>query len=278
MRLLGYIALALFLLPFCMGCNSYDKLLKSTNTELQYKVAMQYYEKKKYNKAKELLERVVPMSRATQRADSASYYLAKCYFENAEYSLAGYSFEQLMTNYPRSPFLEESSFMSAYCNYLVSPRPALDQDYTTKAIAAFQTFKQTYPQSERLKEVDTYLKNLYEKLLRKEYEAARLYYKMDMYKAAVYAFKHSLEKYPVSPYREEQYYLLVKSNYLFALNSIESKRRERYQKTVDEALSYISEFADSKNAKEVLDYYLRSMAYLGYTPDMSIIPEKLRKP
>lgn len=258
------------------SCNSYEKLLKSTNTEQQYLVAMQYYQKGKYGKAKELLERVLPMSRVTARADSVAYYLAKCYFEEGDYSLASFGFEQLTTSYPRSPFVEEAMYNAAYCNYLLSPRVALDQTYTHKAIESFNTFKSVYPKSERMVEVDGYLKELYEKLLRKEYEAARLYYRMDMYKSAVAAFKHSLEKYPVSPYREEQYYLLVKSNYLLALNSVVSKRRERYQQTVDESLSYISEFPTSKNAKEVLDYYLRSMKYLGYTPDMSILPENLR--
>ena len=99
---------------------------------------------------------------------------------------------------------------------------------------------------------------------------------MDMYKAAVTAFKRALEKYPVSPYREEEYFLLVKSHYLYALNSVESKRRERYQQTVDESLSYISEFPTARNAREVLGYYLASMKYLGYTPDSSLIPESLR--
>ncbi len=269
-------ALVLCCVLYLTGCNSYEKLLKGTDTERQYAAAMQFYEKGKFGKAKELLERVLPMSRATQRAESVYYYLAKCYFEEGDYGLAGYGLEQLITNYPRSPFVEEASFLTAYCNYLVSPRPALDQDYTHKAIEGFNAFKQAYPKSDRVTEADKYLKVLYEKLLRKEFEAARLYYKMDMYKAAVVAFKHALEKYPVSPYREEEYFLLVKSNYLYAKNSVDSKRRERYQQTVDEALSYISEFAKSRNAKEVLGYYLASMKFLGYTPDMTLIPEQLR--
>ena len=269
-------ALVLCCVLYLTGCNSYEKLLKGTDTERQYAAAMQFYEKGKFGKAKELLERVLPMSRATQRADSVYYYLAKCYFEEGDYGLAGYGLEQLITNYPRSPFVEEASFLTAYCNYLVSPRPALDQDYTHKAIEGFNAFKHAYPKSDRVTEADKYLKVLYEKLLRKEFEAARLYYKMDMYKAAVVAFKHALEKYPVSPYREEEYFLLVKSNYLYAKNSVDSKRRERYQQTVDEALSYISEFAKSRNAKEVLGYYLASMKFLGYTPDMTLIPEQLR--
>ena len=98
--------IALFSLIYLTGCNSYEKLLKSTDTERQYAAAMQYYERGKFTKAKELLERVLPMSRATQRADSVHYYLAKCYFQEGDYGLAGYGFEQLAANYPRSPFVE----------------------------------------------------------------------------------------------------------------------------------------------------------------------------
>jgi outer membrane assembly lipoprotein yfiO len=266
----------LSLMLFLTGCDSYDKLLKSTNTEKQYAAAMQYYQKGKYTRSKELLERVLPMSRATQRADTVCYYLAKSYFAEGDYSLSGYMYEQLMTNYPRSSFVEEATFQTAYCNYLESPRPALDQTFTEKAIAGFNNFMSAYPKSKRIGEAKLHLKTLYGKILRKEFEAAKLYYNMEMYRAAVSALKYSLEKYPVSPYREEQCYLLVKSNYLFAVNSIESKRRERFQQTVDASLSYISEFPTAKNAKEVLNYYLRSMEFLGYTPDMSVIPEALR--
>ena len=275
-RLVIVLCVVLSLMLCLTACDSYDKLLKSTNTERQYAAAMQYYQKGKYTKAKELFERVIPMTRATPRADTVSYYLAKCYFFDGDYSLAGYMYEQLITNYPRSPFVEEATFQTAYCNYLEAPRPALDQTYTQKAIVGFNNFKDAYPKSERIGEADKYLKALYEKLLRKEFDAAKLYYRLEMYKSALTAFKRSLEKFPVSPYREEQYYLLVKCNYLFALNSIDSKRRERFQQTVDESLSYISEFPSSKNAKEVLGYYLRSMEFLGYQPDMSVIPEQLR--
>ena len=275
-RLIVVLGTVLSLMLSLTACDSYDKLLKSTNTEKQYEAAMKYYERGKYGKAKELFERVHPMTRATPRADTVSYYLAKSYFAEGDYTLAGYLYEQLIINYPRSPFVEDATFQTAYCHYLEAPRPALDQTYTEKAIEGFNNFKKTYPKSDRTGEADKYLKELYGKLLRKEYEAAKLYYQMDMYNSALYAFKRSLEKYPVSPYREEQYYLLVKCSYLYAFNSIDSKRRERFQQTVDESLSYISEFPDSKNAKEVLSYYLRAMEFLGYTPDMSVIPEKLR--
>ncbi|MBQ5778392.1 MAG: outer membrane protein assembly factor BamD, partial [Paludibacteraceae bacterium] len=40
------------------SCSGYDKLLKSNDTELKYKEAMNYYEKGKYMKAYSLLENV----------------------------------------------------------------------------------------------------------------------------------------------------------------------------------------------------------------------------
>ena len=113
-RLVIVLCVVLSLMLCLTACDSYDKLLKSTNTERQYAAAMQYYQKGKYTKAKELFERVIPMTRATPRADTVSYYLAKCYFFDGDYSLAGYMYEQLITNYPRSPFVEEATFQTAF--------------------------------------------------------------------------------------------------------------------------------------------------------------------
>lgn len=253
------------------GCGNYEKVLKSTDSELQYKTALEYYGKKKYSKAQRLFERCVPVYRVTQRADSLGYYLSDCYFQTSSYALAGYSFDQLVQNYPRSVFAEESMFMSAYCLYKASPRPSLDQEYTYKAIAGFERFVELYPLSSRAPEANALLKELYGKLLTKSYKAAWQYYWQRNYRAAVAALKNSLLEYPVTPYREEQMYLLTKSSYLLAVNSVESKQRARYQNAVDNYLSFISEFPDSKHLKEVSQYYVRSMKALGHTPTPELV-------
>lgn len=271
-RILGLSLLVALVLPL-VSCNNFEKLLKSNDTQRQWRAALDYYGRGKYDKTIQLLEKIAPLSRASARADSAYYYLADCYYRDKNYMLAGYSFEQFTTNYPRSTFYEEALFLAGYCNYLASPRPSLDQELTLKSIALFQQFREQFPKSSHLFEVDKCLKDLYSKLMQKNYDAAKTYYRQELYRSAIVAFKYSLEKYPISPYREEQLFLILKSSYLMAKNSISEKQRERYQQSVDEFLSFISEFPKSQYASEAKQYYRRAMEFLGKSPD----PEFLNK-
>jgi outer membrane protein assembly factor BamD len=96
---------------------------------------------------------------------------------------------------------------------------------------------------------------LEDKLVYKSFVAAKLYYNVGQYKAAMVSLRNSLLDYPESMYREEILYLIAKSTYLRAANSIESKQKERYQKTVDEYYSFIAEFPESKYRKEMDGFF-----------------------
>jgi outer membrane protein assembly factor BamD len=89
------------------------------------------------------------------------------------------------------------------------------------------------------------------KLELKKYENAYLYYKTENYKAAVVAFESTLQKYPNSPHKEDIHYYLVKSNYLLAINSIPSKKKERLSNTLKSYRKFVALFPDSKNLSEV---------------------------
>ncbi len=271
-RLVATIVAVLIALLLLGACNGFEKLLKSTNSELQYAEAMRYYKKGKYSKALQLFERVLPMVRATSRGDSVFYLLSDCYFREKDYELAGYSFERFIEDYPKSVFVEQATFQSAYCSYKASPRPTLEQSNTLKAIEGFLLFKERYPTSGRLAEVNGYIQQMYEKLQVKAYGEAWLYYRQDKYLAAIFAFKTALERFPNSEYREKEMFYLLKCTYLYAENSIYSKQRERYQKTVDTYLSFLSEYPSSKYAQDAATYYRVAMKALGKTPDESVLP------
>ena len=50
-------------------------------------------------------------------------------------------------------------------------------------------------------------------------------------------------------------YLILRSNYLLAENSVPEKRTERYQSTLDEYYSFVAEFPVSKYTKDVEKMY-----------------------
>jgi outer membrane protein assembly factor BamD len=58
-------------------------------------------------------------------------------------------------------------------------------------------------------------------------------------------------------------FLILKSTYLLADNSISSLQRERFQATVDEYYSFIGEFPDGPHTREAKRIYESSNKYLA---------------
>jgi len=250
---------------FIVGCSGYERVLKSNDYNLKYKEALRYYNNPKpdYTRAANLFDQVAPVMRGTPQADTVYYYQAMSYFNQRDYILAGHYFRMFTRVYGASPFVEHSEFMGAYCYYMQSPRPSLDQTNSVQAIQAFQLYLIKYSDSKRAKEVGGYMDELMNKLVEKSYMSAKLYYDLEDYKASIVALNNSLFKYPETKYREELMFMIVKSSYMLASNSVRSKQKERYQDTIDEYYSFASEYPESKFIKEAKRYYNDATEFVG---------------
>ncbi len=262
MRFLG-IGLVLFMV-ILSSCGDYNKIVKSTDYEFKYKKAIEYYEEGEYARAGNLFNELVNIYRGTTRADKIYYYYAKSLIGQKDYLLSGHYFSSLVKEFPGSEFAEEAQFMIGYCAYLRSPKPRLDQSVTQEAIDALQLYINLYPFNERVDEANRLIDELEDKLVFKSYLSAKLYYDFENYKASVIALTNSIEKYPDSKYREELKYMLLKSKYLLALNSVSNKQENRYSSALDEYFSFIDEFPNSKYAKEVSKFYEKAKDELHY--------------
>jgi len=237
------------------GCSGYEKILKSKDNELKYSKALYYYNKSDFYHASLLLEQILPIYRGTNRADTVNYYYAYSQYGQGDYLLASSYFDSFRKNFPKSGFTEKAEYLYAYCFYLTSPRYELDQDNTNLAIDAFQEFISKYPQSKKVDDAKKLIKELFQKLEEKEFKSAWLYYHTENYKAAIIALQNSLKDYPNSEYREEEEFLILKSAYIYASNSVVQKQKERYQSAVDYYYNFIAEFPDSKYIKEAQKMY-----------------------
>jgi outer membrane protein assembly factor BamD len=255
------IALTLSIL-FLGGCRGYEKLLKSRDIQLKYDAAIQYYENGEFVRAAGLFDQVANIYRGTTKADTVKYYQAQSYYGQKDYLMAGHYFQELSNTYPNSEYLEEADFMVAYCFYMQSPRPELDQDNTYKTITALQMFMVKYPNSERLNQCQEIIVEMSNKLVEKSFISAKLYYDLGYYKSAIIALRNSLIEYPETKYREELMFLILKSSYLLADNSVQDKQRERYQATVDEYYSFIGEFPGGPHSREAERIYETSSEFL----------------
>lgn len=232
------------------SCSGYEKLLKSSDYNLKYTKAFEYYNKKDYSKAYGLFEQIVPVLRGTSKADTVSFYEAMSSFRMKDYEVAQYHFSTFFQTYSYSPFAEEAEYLAAYCLYLESPNAELDQDNTVKGIESFSAFVRKYPESKYVDKCKELIAELQDKLVEKSRLSAKLYYDMGMYKSSIVALKNSLEEYPNTKYREELMWLVLDSNFQLSENSVESKKKDRYQTTIDEYYSFISEFPQSKWRKD----------------------------
>lgn len=249
LKTLSKIAL-LFLLISIVGCSDFKKLQKSNDFEKKYEAAVKYYENGDYLKASILLEELITLYRGTTKAEKIYYYYAHTTYEAGDYILAGFHFKTFVRSYPNSVHAEECAYMVAYCHYLNSPAYSLDQTDTHKAINEFQLFVNQYPKSEKVAEANKMIDHLRGKLERKSYDIAKQYYFIGEYKAANVAFANILKDFPDTKRKDEINFLILKSNYLLAVNSIESKKGERIQATLDSYAKFAEAFPQSEYLKD----------------------------
>jgi len=89
-----------------------------------------------------------------------------------------------------------------------------------------------------------------------------LYYNMSDYKASVVAFGNHLKDFPGSKNTEELNYLIIRSYYLLALNSIEGKKQERFKAAADHYIKFLDNFPKSEYLKQAEMVYSSALKNL----------------
>ena len=107
------------------------------------------------------------------------------------------------------------------------------------------------------------LTDLNERLDRKAYEGAKLYYKMEDYLASRVAFRNVLKDDADNIFREDILYYVAMSSYKYALLSIPEKQKERYLVFIDDYLNFVGEFPQSLYKKELDVVYRKAQKALG---------------
>ncbi len=243
----------LFILTLAIvsGCSKYQKMLKNPDPNKKLEMAQYYYNKKDYYRAGTLFEQLQDNFNGTAMAEKVLYYSAYCNYGLQNYLLAGFQFKSYYENFPTGQWAEESLYMTAYCQFLESQSYYLDQTDTHKGLEAFRLFISVYPDSKYIPECNTYMDKLRNKLSLKAYKTARLYYDMGEYKSAIVSLQTAVREYPEIQQKEELDFLYVKSHFLLASNSIDSKKEERYKNTITAYEDFKEEYPQSKYEKEL---------------------------
>ena len=247
-----------------MSCKSqYELMLNSNDADAKYDAAFAYFNEGKYSKAAALFESLSVLTNGTERDDTVRYYWGLSNYKFKDYYTAETNFEKFIESYPRSPFTSDARYLRIDCLYRQTLRYELDQSPTYKAMNAISEYILEFPDNNHMKECKDMLDNLNERLDRKAYEAAKLYYKMEDYLASRVAFRNVLKDDSENVYREDILYYIAMSSYKYAYLSVPSKQKERYLTFVDDYYNFIGELPESKYRKELDSVYQKAQKALG---------------
>jgi outer membrane protein assembly factor BamD len=237
-----------------ISCSRFSKVQKSTDYDYKLRMAEKYYMAQKYHYAQQLYEELFPLMKGQPQFEDLFYKYAYCSYYLNDWMQAENLFKQFVEVFPNSPKAEEMEFMRAYTYYRQSPKPSLDQTNTQKTIGLMQTFINTHPNSPKNKEASEIMDKCRAKLEEKEYGSATLYYNMSHYRAAAIAFTSLMNDFPDSQKSDAYKLQVIKSYYLFAMNSVEEKKTARFEQVITECNDFIDRFPESSLKKEVENY------------------------
>lgn len=272
----------LALIPMVIACSDYNKVVKGDDYAKKLEMANQYFDKgltpqkKRNGKMKRysdgeikihqntllqsvtLYEQIYQRMPRTGEGELAYFRIGKAYYHSKDYYMAGYYLGSFTQRFPSSVKAQEALFLSAMCSVKNSPEYKLDQHETELAINNLQQFINRYPESNLVDSCNRIMDRLRVKMEKKDYEAVKLYIKMQDYRAAVASAQSFIEDYPRSQFKEEIAYQMAKNSFLLAQNSIEDKKRERIEQTIERCNTFAIEFPNSSFLSE-LNRYRQSM-------------------
>ena len=250
---------ALLLATAAFSCKSaYEALLEGNDADAKYEAAFDYFNQGKYSKAAQLFESLSYLTHGTERDDTVQYYWGLSNYRSKDYYTAETNFDNFIRNFPASPFSDNAEFLRLDCLFRSTLRYELDQTPTYKCMTAINEYLINHPGTEYRSVCDRMLDDLEERLDRKAYENAYLYYKMEDYKAARVALRNVLKDDAENRYREDILFYTAMASYNYAQMSVKSKQRERFLVFYDDYLNFVGEYPDSPKRPELDRVYKKA--------------------
>ncbi len=253
--------IAIILALLFLGCKSNKLMNEAINNDdpetgpvQRYELANSYYDKGDYFKAIQLYEIVIQEN--IMKNDLAEVYFryANSHFAQYDYVSASQLFSNFYQSYPDNPNAETAYFYKALSNYeLAEPDPRLDQSTITTAMKEFQDYLITYPEGEYADAAQKIIEEVISINERKELQKGKLYYKIEEYKAAIQEYNRFIEDHPTSELVEEAYYEILRSRIELAKHSYETKKKERYEKVIEECGYFMEKYQYGTYTKQATE-------------------------
>ena len=186
----------LALLLFSAGCGARQVDLSTLAADDLYSGAMAAYEDRNWGRAIEMLEFFVAQYLGDPRAADARMLLGDIHMDRREYPTAATHYQRFAIDYPGDPRGLSARFNICEAYYRLSPRPALDQEFTVSALAHCQSLAENYVGTPEAEQAVAHIDDLRWKLAKKVYDTGMFYFRRRAYDAAVVYFEDVVEQYP----------------------------------------------------------------------------------
>lgn len=215
-------------LSILSGCSSSGSDISTDDPDKAFSIAKRNFDNGDYTDAIADFSFLKLKFPGTSISDKVQFYLAESYYNQGEFLLAAYEYESFLKNYPLGGLVPEAKYKLGLSYYQLSPKYAVDQQFTKYAIVELESFIELFPSDSHIPDAEKKLNELKNKLAYKDYKSGELYMKLENYKSAAMYFHNVTENYIESEWADD-----AMLGEIEALNNINKK---------DEAKALIEKF------------------------------------
>ena len=156
-------------------------------------------EEGRHRKAAEAFGEFVEQHSGDPRLPRALYLRGRAHMGAREYVLATADFQRVSAEFASDPLSRDARFGMCEAYSALSPKVALDQEYTRAAVAHCESFASIYPGTPQAQQATETVARMRAKLAQKAYENGMFYFRRRAYDAAVVYFNETATSYPGTP-------------------------------------------------------------------------------
>jgi len=248
---------------FLSACNrEYRNVMRSHDTLARYEFAMRMFEEGDLRRALRIFEDVQPFMRGREQFGDLTFTMAQAYFRSRDFFMAAHVYQTYARQFPTSERAEDAFFMAAYSMMMDVPYFRLDQTNAHNSIRQFQLFINYFSDSPRVREANEHIDMLRLQLARKAFTLANNYYRRSLYLSASISFRNVMRDFPETRFREEANYMMVKSLFYYADNSVRARQYERFTNTLEAHQQFERTFPESQFLSRLQSYKTRTTTFL----------------
>lgn len=179
--------------------------------DVLYERGMTAFQAGRHSRAIQALETFLQSHVGDPRAPRARLTLGRARMAREDHINAAADFTRLLNDFPQDTLARHARFGLCEAYRELSPKPPLDQQYTTAAIAHCESFAGIFPGTPEAGRATGWVGDLRLRLAQKSYDTGMFYFKRGAYDAGVIYFNELLEQFPDSPLAPAALLRLVES-------------------------------------------------------------------